>query len=48
MVTPQRIINTLEWMIKAIEFQNSQTGLEQEDSPELKEAKDLLAEMEAN
>jgi hypothetical protein len=39
------IIATLDWMIAHFDFMNEQTGLEAEDSPELKEAKDLLAEL---
>ena len=42
----QNIAKTLDWMIKHFDFMNEQTGLEAEDSPELKEAKELLAEME--
>jgi len=41
----QRTITTLDWMIAHFDFMNEQTGLEAEDSPELKEAKDLLAEL---
>jgi len=40
-----KIVKTLDWMIKHFDFMNSQTGLHIEDSPELKEAKELLAEL---
>jgi hypothetical protein len=32
-------------MIEAFDFQNEQTGIEQEDSPDLKDAKILLEEL---
>jgi len=39
------IIETLEWMIKHFDFMNSQTGIDGEDSPELKKAKKLLEKL---
>jgi hypothetical protein len=33
-------VKSLDWMIQHIEWANEQTGLEQEGSPELKEAID--------
>jgi hypothetical protein len=41
----QRVITTLEWIIKYFDWQNQQSELEQGDSPELTEAKNLLAEL---
>jgi len=43
----QRIINTLTWMIAHFDFMKEQTGLNNEDSPKLKEVKELLRELEA-
>jgi hypothetical protein len=41
----ERIIHHLNWMIETFDFQNEQTGIEQEDSPDLKDAKILLEEL---
>jgi len=41
----QRVIKTLTWVVAYLDWQNEQTGLEQGDSPELKEAKALLEEL---
>ncbi len=41
----QDIVTTLDWMIAHFDFTNSQTGLHTEDSPELKKAKELYAEL---
>jgi len=41
----QRTIAALEIMVKDFQWRKQQTGLDAEDSPELKEAKDLLAEL---
>lgn len=35
------IYKTLDWMIKALEFSDKNTGMHGEDSPEMKEAKEL-------
>jgi hypothetical protein len=45
MTQRQRIIQHLTWMIEQLNWQNDQTGLEQQDSPELADAKELLAEL---
>jgi hypothetical protein len=41
----QRLIKSLEWVVSYLDWQNEQTGLEQEDSPSLKELKTLLEEL---
>jgi hypothetical protein len=41
----ERIIYHLTWMIETFDFQNEQTGIEQDDSPDLKDAKILLEEL---
>ena len=41
----RRLIKTLTWIIKYLDWQNQQSELEQGDSPELTEAKELLAEL---
>ena len=43
-----RIIRTLRWMIATFDWQNEQTGLHVEDSPELKEAKAMFEELKNN
>ena len=35
----------LDWMIKTLEFQKAQTGIDSPDSPELTEAKELLKKL---
>jgi len=40
-----RIIKTLKWMIASFDWQNEQTGLKIEDSPELTEAKAIFKEL---
>lgn len=35
----------LSWMIATLDFNNSQTGIDAEDSPELKDAKKLFEEI---
>jgi len=41
----QRIIKTLDWMITQMDYQNANLELYGGDSPELKEAKELLEEL---
>ncbi len=41
----QRIIATLDWMIKHFDYMNQDCDLPIEDTPEMKEAKNLLAEL---
>ena len=41
----QRAIKALEWMIADLDYRNNHCDLYGEDSPELKEAKILLAEL---
>jgi hypothetical protein len=40
-----RVIKTLKWMIAHFDFMKQQTGLNDVDSPELAEAKELLMEL---
>lgn len=40
-----RTIFHLNWMIQDLDFRNSQTGINQEDSEELKDAKELLNQL---
>ena len=37
----QEIFDTLDWMIISLEFTNQNTGLNDEDSAEMKKAKEL-------
>jgi len=39
------IYETLDWMIKSLEFTNQNTGMNAEDSPEMKAAKILRAKL---
>ena len=39
------IYETLDWMITTLEFQNQNTGMDAEDSPEMKAAKILRAKL---
>jgi len=45
MTKSERIIFTLMWMLDHFDWENKQTGLEQPDSTELKDAKTLLQEL---
>ncbi|MFA5381929.1 MAG: hypothetical protein WC356_02100 [Candidatus Micrarchaeia archaeon] len=41
----QKVITTLKWMITQMDFQNANLEMFGGDSPELTEAKELLAEL---
>ncbi len=42
----QRTQRHLDWMIQTLDFQNENTGIDKEDSPEMADARKLLAEIE--
>lgn len=43
--TLERTIFHLDWMIQTMDHKNQDTGIHNEDSPELKDAKKLLEEL---